>query len=69
MVGIMAWIRGKRSGKVGWGTGAVLVGLGASAFVVSDTILGWDRFVAAKRWGGVAVRAPERSCPSRSACM
>lgn len=42
---------------LGWGTGAVLVGLGASAFVVSDTILGWDRFVAAKRWGGVAVMA------------
>ena len=34
----------------GWATGRPLVGLGASLFVVSDTVLAMGRFVQARRW-------------------
>jgi uncharacterized membrane protein YhhN len=40
---------------LGWWTGHVWIGLGASIFVVSDTILGWNKFVRALPWGPVAV--------------
>ena len=40
---------------LGWWTGNVWLGLGASIFVVSDTILGWNKFVRALPWGPVAV--------------
>ena len=39
----------------GWATGLVLVGLGASLFVVSDTVLALGRFVRDRRWVGPAV--------------
>ncbi|HSO65933.1 MAG TPA: lysoplasmalogenase [Ornithinibacter sp.] len=35
---------------VGWATGLLLVGLGATLFVVSDTVLATGRFVAEHRW-------------------
>jgi uncharacterized membrane protein YhhN len=35
---------------VGWATGLVLVGLGATLFVVSDTVLAIGRFVQERRW-------------------
>ncbi len=38
-----------------WMTGRVVVGIGATVFVVSDTILALDRFVDHRRWAGVAV--------------
>lgn len=41
----------------GWATGRLLVGLGASLFVVSDTILALDRFVERLAWARVAVMA------------
>ena len=34
----------------GWATGLLLVGLGVSLFVVSDTVLALGRFVAARPW-------------------
>lgn len=34
----------------GWATGLVLVGLGVSLFVVSDTVLALGRFVARRQW-------------------
>ena len=40
---------------LGWWTGHVWIGLGASIFVVSDTLLGWNKFVRALTWGPVAV--------------
>jgi len=40
---------------VGWATGNWLIMLGTTAFVVSDSILGWNRFVAGKRWMEVAI--------------
>ena len=40
---------------LGWWTGNVWLGVGASVFVVSDTILGWNKFVRALPWGPVAV--------------
>ena len=39
----------------GWATGRVLVGLGASVFVVSDTVLAQGRFVQERRWTHVVV--------------
>jgi len=35
---------------LGWATGNWLVMLGATAFIVSDSILGWGQFVAERRW-------------------
>lgn len=40
---------------LGWWTGHVWIGVGVSFFVVSDTILGWDRFVQEQGWGRIAV--------------
>lgn len=40
---------------VGWATGRVLVGLGATLFVVSDTVLAVDRFVQHRPRSGVVV--------------
>lgn len=39
----------------GWGTGLLLVGLGVSLFVVSDTMLAIDRFVAPRPRGHLVV--------------
>jgi uncharacterized membrane protein YhhN len=39
----------------GWATGRPLVGLGASLFVVSDTVLAMGRFVRPRRWTSVVV--------------
>jgi len=39
----------------GWATGRLVVGLGASAFVVSDTVLALGRFVAEHRWTRIVV--------------
>jgi uncharacterized membrane protein YhhN len=39
----------------GWATGRLLVGLGASLFVVSDTVLAMGRFVQERRWTFVVV--------------
>lgn len=38
-----------------WGTGSLLLGLGGAAFAVSDTILGWQRFVRPLRGGDALV--------------
>ena len=35
---------------LGWATGNWLIMLGATAFIVSDSVLGWDQFVAERRW-------------------
>ena len=47
MIGAMA--------VLGWATGRPLVGLGASLFVVSDTVLAMGRFVQDRRWTHVVV--------------
>lgn len=39
----------------GWATGNWLFIIGATAFIVSDTVLGWGRFVKEHRWTQVAV--------------
>lgn len=39
----------------GWATGRLLVGLGATLFVVSDTVLALARFVGERRWHGPSV--------------
>jgi uncharacterized membrane protein YhhN len=39
----------------GWATGNWLIMLGTTAFVVSDSILGWNRFVDGKPWMGVGI--------------
>jgi uncharacterized membrane protein YhhN len=39
----------------GWATGRLLLGLGASAFVVSDTVLALGRFVRERPWTRIAV--------------
>jgi len=39
----------------GWATGLALVGLGASLFVVSDTVLAMGKFVLERRWSSVVV--------------
>ncbi len=36
---------------VGFGSGTALIAVGASLFVLSDTVLGWNRFVAALTHG------------------
>lgn len=40
---------------VAWATGTWLLGLGATVFLASDTILAVDRFVKPRPWGRVAV--------------
>lgn len=35
---------------LGWATGNWLIMLGATAFIISDTVLGWGQFVAEKPW-------------------
>lgn len=40
---------------VGWSTHRRWVWLGASAFVVSDAVLGWEQFVDRRRWMPVTV--------------
>ena len=40
---------------LGWATGNWLIMLGTTAFIVSDSILGWDQFVAERRWMHVAI--------------
>lgn len=40
---------------VAWATGRPAAMVGAAAFVASDTILGWGRFVGERRWTPVAV--------------
>jgi uncharacterized membrane protein YhhN len=39
----------------GWATGNWLIMLGAAAFIVSDSILGWGQFVTEKRWMHLSV--------------
>ena len=39
----------------GWATGRLLVGVGVSLFVVSDTVLAMGRFVQEHRWTSVVV--------------
>ena len=39
----------------GWGTGLVLVLVGTTAFVVSDSLIGWDAFVRPQRWLPLAI--------------
>jgi alkenylglycerophosphocholine/alkenylglycerophosphoethanolamine hydrolase len=40
---------------VAWATGRPAAMIGAAAFVASDTILGWAKFVGERRWTPVAV--------------
>jgi uncharacterized membrane protein YhhN len=40
---------------VGWATGNWLVTIGATAFILSDSILGWGEFVAERRWMHLAI--------------
>lgn len=40
---------------VGWATGNWLILLGATAFIISDSILGWGEFVAERAWTHVAI--------------
>ena len=40
---------------LGWATGNYWILIGTAAFVVSDSILGWNRFVVGKRWMEVAI--------------
>jgi uncharacterized membrane protein YhhN len=42
-------------GVVAWATARPAAMVGAAAFVTSDTILGWGRFVGERRWMPVAV--------------
>jgi uncharacterized membrane protein YhhN len=42
---------------VAWGTGIAIAMLGATAFIVSDSVLGWRRFVGEQRWMAVVVMA------------
>ena len=35
---------------VGWATGNWLIMVGATAFIISDSILGWGQFVAERSW-------------------
>ena len=39
----------------GWATGNWLILLGAAAFIVSDSILGWGQFVAERDWMHLAI--------------
>jgi uncharacterized membrane protein YhhN len=40
---------------VGWATGNWLIMLGATAFIISDSILGWGEFVRERTWSHVAI--------------
>ena len=40
---------------LGWATGNWLILLGAAAFIVSDSILGWGQFVAERDWMHLAI--------------
>ncbi len=40
---------------IGWATGNWLVMLGATAFIISDSILGWGQFVAEHAWMHLAI--------------
>lgn len=40
---------------VGWGTGSPLIIIGSTAFVVSDSVLGWRQFVRPVRHGSLVV--------------
>lgn len=40
---------------VGWATGNWLIMVGATAFIVSDSILGWGQFVAERSWMHLAI--------------
>ena len=40
---------------LGWATGNWLIMLGSSAFIVSDAVLGWSRFVTERKWMNLAV--------------
>lgn len=40
---------------LGWATGNWLIMLGATAFIVSDSILGWGQFVSERRWMHLAI--------------
>lgn len=40
---------------LGWATGNWLIMLGATAFIISDTILGWGQFVAERKWMHLAI--------------
>ena len=40
---------------VGWATGNWLIMVGATAFIVSDAILGWGQFVAERSWMHLAI--------------
>jgi uncharacterized membrane protein YhhN len=40
---------------LGWATGNWLIMLGATAFIVSDSILGWGQFVAERKWMHLAI--------------
>jgi uncharacterized membrane protein YhhN len=40
---------------LGWATGNWLIMLGSTAFIISDSILGWGQFVAEKRWMHLAI--------------
>lgn len=42
-------------GAVGWATGRWWVVLGSTLFVVSDSVLGWGRFVRERRWMSITV--------------
>ncbi|MGZ4769076.1 MAG: lysoplasmalogenase family protein [Ilumatobacteraceae bacterium] len=40
---------------IGWATGNWLIMVGATAFIVSDAILGWGQFVAERSWMHLAI--------------
>jgi uncharacterized membrane protein YhhN len=40
---------------LGWATGNWLVMVGATAFIISDSILGWEVFVEERRWMSLAI--------------
>ena len=40
---------------VGWATGNWLIMVGATVFIVSDSILGWGQFVAERSWMHLAI--------------
>jgi uncharacterized membrane protein YhhN len=39
----------------GWATGNWLIMLGSTAFIISDSILGWGQFVTERRWMHLAI--------------
>jgi uncharacterized membrane protein YhhN len=40
---------------IGWATGNWLVVAGSTAFIISDSVLGWDEFVAVAKWRHLAI--------------